>query len=137
MWHNLKGKSRFLGKVKNRSCLRNFARADHIDLLDMAEAQNIDIESILGKIMTHVTAPQGPFECMLWTGACWSVGKYGVMRNPLKKIDNQPNRIGTHRLVYLSHHIQSYPTYQLPIYDRYGDSPVPSIGVCAKPTWIP
>ena len=80
--------------------------------------------NILERIDLNTSPPQGQFGCLLWTGARWSNGQYGVMRNPLRHqhgAGNQPARIGVHRLVFMLHNRALYPDYQLPPATPQGD----------------
>ena len=95
----------------------------HIILLIMAF--NVAVpNNILERIDLNTSPPQGQFGCLLWTGARWSNGQYGVMRNPLRHqhgAGNQPARIGVHRLVFMLHNRALYPDYQLPPATPQGD----------------
>ena len=81
----------------------------------MAEGHFIDKNSILKKIEERTGPPQGIFGCTVWLGGTWNFGRYGFLRNPFfKKSDNQPQRIGVHRLVYILNNLEKYPTGELP-----------------------
>ena len=80
--------------------------------LMMAGAHVIDKTGILQKIGVHSGPPSGTHGCILWLGATWNSGKYGVMRNPFHGPD-QPDRIGIHRLVYILNNLHKYPTSKL------------------------
>ena len=86
----------------------------------MAEATNFDVQAILVKIGSKCSQKQGKFECKMWEGATSKNGTYGILRNPLQKLPEQPQTISVHRLVYLLYNVKDYPSYILPHFDDAG-----------------
>ena len=88
----------------------------------MSAMNRINVEKVLGRLHAKTDPdPKGAHGCLLWTGAKWHSGLYGVTSNPFCLLsDSKPRRIGVHRLFYILKHIISYPDGELPRID--GDS---------------
>ena len=87
----------------------------------MAQGQNINVQSILEKIIKKSTPPQGLHGCTIWRGATCNRGLYGQMRNPCMIYTNTAT-VTVHRLVYLLHKLEDYPDYNLPHFDVGGEA---------------
>ena len=81
----------------------------------MADDNLVDVDRVLGRISERTDPPYGAHGCLLWIGATWHNGLYGVMTNPFYNQNNaQPKRIGIHRSVYVLNHHDSFPNGELP-----------------------
>ena len=81
-----------------------------------------DFDQIFERLMGKTEPAYGLYNCVIWCGAKWHNGAYGVITNPFYHVDRPyiPKRIGVHRLSYIIRHREQYPDGILPSVDDEG-----------------